>query len=216
MSQDTMPWFHHMLVHFPAALSVVTVGVVLVALIRPRQETWRLARLVAYLAAAGALLSSIAGLGSAAHFVSEGGNAAALQAHRNAALFGTVLLAAAAVVARLTRQTTARRFHILFAVAVTLGAGGAGVAAHLGGAMLHEGMGPPWFGGTPHHHHHEDDGEPAPSSSCGEVLSAPRLPCAVSSDSSATTAPSAHAGSDGDAPSAHHHRHHPASDGDQD
>lgn len=151
-----MAWFHHMLIHFSAAVSVLGAGAALFALLRSNAEVRRLARLFAYIAAMGALLSAATGLLSASHYVSDGGNPTALQGHRNVALLATALLVTSAVVRWFIRHSTSRGHHVLLTISTVLAAATAATAAHLGGAMLHEGLGPPWLGEeSAHHHHHE-------------------------------------------------------------
>jgi uncharacterized membrane protein len=88
---------HHVLLHFPVALSVLAAALHCVAAWRDDHVLRRFARFVVYLAALGAVIAVVTGLVSAGHVVEQGGDATAVVRHRNAALLaGALLLASGA------------------------------------------------------------------------------------------------------------------------
>lgn len=150
-----MPWLHHLFIHFPVAISALALGVALLALIRPATSTRQWVRGLVYITLLGAVLAVTTGLLSTEHFVMDGGDGLQVHAHRNSALLALALVSVTAVVAWLTRLSPSRISDAGLAILLLLTATAAGMTAHRGGAMLHEGLGPPWGdAGSKHHHHH--------------------------------------------------------------
>jgi uncharacterized membrane protein len=166
-----MAYLHHVLLHFPVALSVTAALFVVLSWFRPSGSWAETARWVLYLAALAAVATAITGLVAASHVVDLGGDADAVRRHRSVALPAAIALVVAAVVTWATKGAKERP-GAKVAGALTLGAAVAvGAGAHFGGDMLHPGLAP--WSNEAHHHgptpsgsasasadHHGSDGSP--------------------------------------------------------
>ncbi len=145
-----MPWLHHILNHFPIAVSALAAVALVIAWVRPGDAIARASRWTVYLTAASAILASGTGLFSAGHVIEMGAEPASVELHRNLALGGTLL----SVLAAASMWIDAKRRHrgaATLALIASVGATGAiAVAGHLGGDMLHPGLAP--WSNEPHHH----------------------------------------------------------------
>lgn len=140
-----MAYLHHVLIHFPIALSFAAAVYVVLSWMRPQGAWASSARLAAYFAAGGAIVSAATGLLSAGHVIESGVPAAVVAVHRNLALGATALLVLSAV---LVRVGAGKGRDVLGKIGAGVGLVGAIVvttAAHYGGDMLHPGMAP-WSG----------------------------------------------------------------------
>ena len=145
-----MAWLHHILNHFPIALSPLAATLLIVALVRPTETLVAGSRCLVYLAAAVALPTLATGLLSAGHVIERGGDAARVALHRNAALGATVLQVFASASVWFGVKRAHRGAAVFGAVASVAAAGSVAVAGHLGGDMLHAGLAP--WSKEPHHH----------------------------------------------------------------
>jgi uncharacterized membrane protein len=146
-----MPYLHHVIIHFPVALSLVGALTVLIAWLRGDAFWTDAQRRLTYATALAAIVAITTGLLSADHLLEDGAvPRAVVLFHRNVALAGTALIVLSALVALEGRRrdsvgaARASQIGALLAAAVIGGAG------HLGGDMLHPGMAP--WSDRPHSH----------------------------------------------------------------
>lgn len=95
-------------------------------------------------------MAAATGLLSAGHVIEGGVPAATVELHRNVAIAGVALLLFSAVAAMLGNRRGLEALARTAEIVALLAAAVVGAAAHLGGDMLHHGMGP--WSAKPHSH----------------------------------------------------------------
>ena len=146
-----MPYLHHVVIHFPVALSLIGALATLIAWFR-RDAFWTDAqRRLAYVTALAAIVAIMTGLLSAAHLLEDGAVAdAVVLFHRNIALGGTGLAVLTALVAFVGHRQSSAGLALASQLGTLVAAAVIGGAAHFGGDMLHPGMAP--WSDKPHSH----------------------------------------------------------------
>ncbi len=163
-AERTMPYLHHVVLHFPIALTIASAFVHTVAWIRKDDTAFALGRVLVYLAAVSALVAASSGLLSADHVVELGGDARAIARHRNAALAFTAMVVVAAGASYAWQRRSGPYLGVAAHALPVVAAGLVGLAAHFGGDMLHPGIAP-WSSAA---HRHGAWGQAAPSSDGGD------------------------------------------------
>ena len=143
-------YLHHLVGHFPIALSAVAALFVVIGWVRPT-DSWRAAgQLLTVLAAASGVVAIATGLGSAEHFVEAGGDAQKVALHRNLALGAGALLVLAALFTWRGVRAPGALVARVGGVLTLVTAAAVSVAAHFGGEMIHPGLAP--WSSAPHRH----------------------------------------------------------------
>jgi len=147
---SVLVYLHHLVTHFPIALSAVAALFVVIGWVRPN-ESWRaVGQLLTFLAAASGVVAIATGLGSAEHFVEAGGDAQKVALHRTLALGAGALLVLAALFTWRGMRAPGALVARVGGVLTLVTAAAVNVAAHFGGEMIHPGL-TPWSS-APHRH----------------------------------------------------------------
>lgn len=129
--------YHPVVVHFPIALLVTALLVMVVGPLRPSPTLELLAYKLVYLAAAGAILAALLGLAAGAdvHYPSDMNEY--FELHRLFGLGTTALSVLVALAAYRAERTPTSRRRWLFRVILLLSAVAVAIAAHLGATLVY-------------------------------------------------------------------------------